>query len=116
MAGCNRGVESKEAVRQAIVDYLGSQKGMNVGAMQVDVVAVSFRENEADATVTFRTKGSEGAPPMTMPYKLQKQGNRWVVTGRAESGASPHGGTGMPQGMPGGHPDVGVAQPPETKK
>ena len=116
MAGCNRGVESSEAVRQAIVDYLANQKGMNVGSMRVDVVAVSFRENEADATVSFRTAGAEGASGMTMHYTLQKQGNRWVVKGRTDSGASSHGAAGMPEGMPTGHPDVGAKQPPETKK
>jgi hypothetical protein len=85
--------------------------------MQVDVVSVAFRQNQAEATVSFRLKGSEGSSGMTMSYSLEKQGNRWAVKGRADSAGSPHGAGGeMPQGMPEGHPPVGGAQPPETKK
>ena len=63
LAGCNRGIENKEAVRQAVLDHLANHAGLNVGSMQVDVVSVSFRQNEADATVSFRAMGAESGRP-----------------------------------------------------
>jgi len=117
LGGCGRGLESQEAVRQAILDHLSKRGTLNLNSMQVDVVSVVFRQNEADATVSFRIKGSQGGPGMTMNYTLEKQGNRWVVKGRSDSAGSPHGAMGqMPGGMPAGHPPIGGAQPPETKK
>ena len=126
MAGCNRGVENPEAVRKAVLDYLANKKGLNVAAMQVDVTALTFRQNEADATVSFRPKGSPSGGGMTMNYTLEKQGNAWVVKGRADSGGTPHGATVpapgtmpggmMPGAMPSGHPDMGAKQPAEPKK
>lgn len=116
LSGCSRGVENKEAVRQAILAHL-SERGMNVGSMQVDVVAVTFRENEADATVAFAAKGGQGGQPMTMNYTLAKKGDGWVVKSRSEAGGAPHGAAGqMPGAMPPGHPDVGGAPPAPAKK
>lgn len=121
MAGCNRSVENQEAVRKAILDHLANRAGLNVAAMQVDVTAVTFRQNEADATVSFHPKGTPSGAGMTMNYTLEKKGNAWVVKGRAESGGTPHGAAGpapggMPGAMPSGHPDMGAKQPAETKK
>jgi hypothetical protein len=115
--GCNRGTESKEAIRQAVLDHLSQRGSVNLSSMQIDVVSVSFRQNEADAAVSFRPKGSEGGTGMTMNYTLQRQGNRWAVKGRTESGGSPHGAAGqMPGTMPPGHPTVDAPKPPEAKK
>jgi len=123
LAGCKRGVENTEAVRQAVIEYLASRPNMDVSAMQIDVVSVSFRQNEADATVSFRAKGAQAAAAMTMNYTLEKKGDNWVVKGRTESGSTPHGAAGQMPGMmpgtemPSDHPSVGGAQPPaETKK
>ncbi len=117
LGGCNRGVENKEAVRQAVVDYLAKRAGLDLNAMQIEVVAVSFRQNEADATVAFRPKGVAGAPGMTMNYTLTRQDNRWVVKGRADTGASPHGAGGAMSGeMPLGHPPVAAPQASEPRK
>ncbi len=115
-AGCNRGLENTEAVRQAILEHLSKRGTLNLNSMQVDVVSVSFRQTEADATVSFRLKGSQGGPGMTMNYTLVKQGNGWAVKDRADAAGSPHGAGQMPQGMPQGHPQVGAPQPSETKK
>lgn len=73
--------------------------------MSVDVTAVTFKGNEADATVSFAPKGSTGAGQgMTIRYVLERKGNRWVVKGRS-GGANAHGaGGGMPGGMPGAMP------------
>lgn len=117
LGGCNRGLESKEAVRQAVLDHLAQRGNLNLNSMQIEVVSVAFRQNEADAAVSFRAKGDQGGPGMTMNYTLERQGNRWTVKGRADGGSTPHGAAGeMPEGMPSGHPPVGGGQPPETKK
>lgn len=118
LSGCNRGIESKEAVRQAVIDYLSKQSNLNVSSMQVDVTSVSFREGEADATVAFRAKGAGGGSGMTMNYTLARQGNRWVVKGKSQAGGSPHGMMGGSQSgqMPAGHPPVGGQEPSGTAK
>jgi hypothetical protein len=113
LAGCNRGIDNKEAVRQGVVDYLANRTNLNVASMNVDVTSVTFKGNEAEATVSFAPKGSGGgAQGMSMRYALERQGNRWVVKGRPDKGA--HGGEGMPGGMPPGHGMQGSegAQPP----
>lgn len=91
--------------------------------MQVEIASVSFRQNEADAVVSFRPKGSTDASTgMQMQYTLEKKGGRWVVKGKRESGMSPHGAGGaMPpasQGgaMPPGHPPAGKSAPPGKEK
>ena len=122
VAGCNRGLESKEAIRQAVIDHLATRSNLNVASMQVEVTSVSFREDGADATVSFRAKGADAAAGMTMNYALEKKGNRWVVKSRRETGATPHGSMedampeGMPSGeLPAGHPPVtGQSAPVET--
>ncbi len=108
LGACNRGMETKEAVRQGVIDHLATRANLNVASMQVEVTSVTFRNNEADATVHFRAKGAQGGPGMTMNYTLEKRGRRWVVKSRSEAGGVPHGETGeMPGGLPPGHPPVG---------
>ena len=114
--GCSRKVDNQEAVRQAVLDYL-AKKNLNVSAMQVDITSVSFRENEADATVSFRgkdTPAGQTAAGMTMSYTLTKQGNAWVVKGRTGATTPDHAaaaGTAAPgaadaSSMPPGHPQT----------
>lgn len=117
VVGCSRGVENKEAVRRAIVAHL-AERGMNVGSMQVEVVSVTFRGDEADAVVSFAAKGVEGQA-MTMNYTLAKKGDGWTVKSRTEAGAVPHGAAGQAAGgteLPPGHPDVGAKQPGGSQK
>ncbi len=126
--GCgNKGMQNEAAVRQGIVDYLSQRSDLSMSMMQVDVTSVSFRENEADATVAFRPKGATGSAGMQMRYTLERKGSRWVVKGRGRSqaGQSPHGAGAMPptgagagqppadagkqggSGLPPGHPPIG---------
>ncbi len=95
---------------------------MNMSQLQVDVSSVSFRQDEADATVSIRPKGGAADQGMQMRYTLERKGNRWVVKGK---GAGAH--TQMPgpaQGMgqpasPGGqpgHPPMSSSPDPQTKK
>lgn len=107
------------------MDYLAQRTDLNMKMMQVDVTSVSFRQDEADATVSFRPKGVAGGG-MQMRYTLERQDGKWVVKGKGHAGAgqephgkvppggmpgagqSPHGampGGAMPGGMPGGTPN-----------
>ena len=119
--GCNKGnIDTKEAVRQGVIDYFAGRKDVNVGSMKIDVASVTFKENEADATVAVAATGG-GGQPMTFHYTLERKGGRWVVKPKAGGqgahgampmGESPHGampptGADSPTGaMPPGHPQV----------
>jgi len=96
LAGCNRGKQSNEAVRQGVVDHL-TKVGLNVKAMDVHVTAVEFKGNQADATVAIAPKGN-AASGMSMRYHLEQQGGNWVVTGRGQDAGAPHSGGAMPPG------------------
>ena len=107
---------------------------MNVDAMDLTVSSVEFNGNKASAQVTVTTKDVKGGMPMSFKYLLEQQDKKWVVTGRDTSGAAhgneaapaatPHGGGGMPDAMPGAaNPHGGGAAmpspndlPPATKK
>ncbi len=112
LAGCRRDIRNDQAVRQAVLDYLASRSNLNLSAMRVDVTTVIYRQNEADATVSFSPKGSNGVGGMTMRYTLEQKGNGWVVKNRADSGRNPHGSqmpseAAPPSGqLPPGHPSV----------
>ena len=119
LMACNKGIRTKEAVRQGVIDHLA--KRSDLMSMDVSVESVSFREDEADATVYLRAgSGPAAGNGMQMHYLLDRKGNKWVVRGRGSMGASdnPHGaGSPTMPGMPGqtpalppGHPQV-PAQP-----
>jgi hypothetical protein len=112
---CSRGGQSKDAVRQGVLDYLSGRHDLNISSMDVEVTAVQFNGNKADATVTFAPKGVSGAQGMTMRYQLEQQGSKWAVVGRQDSGhagsvppgaANPHAGGALPE--PGGNPPAGA--------
>ena len=87
--GCNRASESKEAIRESIISYVSSK--VNVGSMDVDVTSISFKGNEADATVSFRPKGAGPSSGLQMQYTLEQKSGKWVVKDKAQAGGSPHG-------------------------
>jgi len=107
-------LNSKDAVRKAVMDHLSQRKGLdlNMNAMELDIGDVAFRANDADATVSFRPKGSQTAA-MTMTYSLVRDGSQWKVKPKAagEGGANPHGTVAPPApagaALPPGHPPVG---------
>ena len=108
LAGCSRDIRNESAVRQGVLDYLSSRSNLNIASMDVSVTSVVFRRDEADATVSFAPKGSNGAGAMTMHYLLERKGDRWAVKGRADSGQNPHGGAGAnPHGGGMRIPDAG---------
>ncbi len=99
-AGCANNNDSKEAVRQGVMNYLA--KRSDLLAMDVSVTSVAFRQDEATATVHFQAKGiSTPGAGMNMQYVLERKGREWTVKGRAGSDASGNPHTGMPQGVPG---------------
>lgn len=126
-SGCNRNVETAEAVRQGVITHLSGRAGLDIGSMDVEVASVAFRGDEADAVVSFRPKGStDPASVMQMQYTLERQGSRWVVKTKKGAGGgaheglelpgAPHPGMGEPSGsLPAGHPPVGEATPAPAK-
>jgi hypothetical protein len=108
---CHRGIDTEEAVRQGVIDYLSKRSNLNVAGMNVEVTSVSFRQNQADAVVAFTAKGASPGQPMTMRYTLERQGDHWVVKEKAENGANPHGAGAPTSQLPPGHPAVDTAKP-----
>jgi hypothetical protein len=107
---CSKDIQNTDAVKQGVTDYLKATQpktGLNLGAMDIEVRSVSFQRDEARANVYITPKGTQGGG-MQLTYVLARSGNRWVVRGRTESGANPHGSQmeGSPQGLPPGHPQV----------
>lgn len=122
LAGCHRNIGNEDAVKRGVMDYLSTRQGLNIASMNVSIGSMVFRQNEVDATVIFTPKGSGAAQPMSIPYTLEKKGDRWVVKPRGGTGQNPHGGMGasphgggmaMPEGgggpagaLPPGHPTM----------
>lgn len=123
LAGCSRhNIDTVDAVKQGVIRDIS--KGVNVSAMDVNVVSVSFRDKEADAVVSFVPKGGTPAQGLTMNYTLERQGNDWHIKNRgsalqkhaAQAQQAPaDGGAGAMQPPPGspagqlppGHPALG---------
>jgi len=81
LAACaQKNIENKDAIRQAVLEYLSSkqaQTGLDVSAMDVDVTAMAFERDTARATVLFKVKNGDGG--MQMNYTLDRKGDKWVV-------------------------------------
>ncbi len=108
LAACNRGSQSKDAVRQGVLDYLSS-KGLNMGGMNVDVTAVKFEGDRAEASVSITAKGGAPGTGMSPVYILEQKSGKWAVTGHKETGEAPHGGA--PAVAPGAANPHGGAMP-----
>ena len=121
LAGCQKNIQTNEAVRDGVIKHLSQNKNLSIGSMDVDVSAVTFKENEAEATVTFKPKGGDASSGMSMRYSLEKKGSEWVVKKKADSGKG-HGSQAMPgaapqgTGMPPDHPPMGSGSAPGASK
>lgn len=118
LGACKKDIQNEDAVRRGIMNHLS--KRQDLSAMDVTVTKVSFRQNEADATVHFQAKNSTApGSGLDLSYILERKGNEWVVKGRPagsshggsmSGGENPHGmGTepgGMPGALPPGHPPL----------
>ena len=109
LAACNRGNQSKDAVRQGVLDYLAS-KGLNMAGMNVEVTSVQFTGDRAEAAVSITAKGGAAGTGMTPVYVLQQKSGKWAVTGRKETGEAPHGAAAP--AAPGAENPHGGAMPP----
>jgi hypothetical protein len=106
LAGCAKKNDTPEAIKQGVIRDIS--KGFNVGAMDVTVDAVSFRDKEADATVTFSLKGGSRDQGMTMRYVMERRDdNQWYVKSRASGAGGAANGSAA---VPAGHPALGGAQ------
>jgi hypothetical protein len=112
LAGCSKNIDTTEAVKDGIIKDIS--KTIDVGTMDITVDSVSFREKEADATVSYTPKGAPGAQAMVMSYALERQGDEWKIKSR--SMLTPHdqaqpGKAGLPgqTALPPGHPAVSAA-------
>src|SRR5260370_22947879 len=101
----------KEAIRQGVVTYLTSMKGVNIPNMDIAVTHYSVNGNQAQAQVEIRAKnGDASGGMMQLAYNLEKRGDQWVVVRSQPAGGTlQHPGPGeIPPGatMPPGHPGV----------
>ncbi len=77
--------------------------------MQLEVTSVIFRDNEAEATVSFVPKGAAPSQGMSMKYTLVREGDSWKVKQKAEATNSPHSGGAVSNPHEGG---MGTLPPP----
>lgn len=123
-AGCQKNVQTNDAVLKGVKQHLANNKGLNIDSMDIQITKVAFRDTEADATVSFRPKGGDAAADMEMKYTLERKGNDWVVKKNPTAGG--HGGMGSGMGgmgggmgagqgmeMPQNHPPAGAAPAPK---
>jgi outer membrane murein-binding lipoprotein Lpp len=125
LAACaKKNIENKDAIRQAVVEYLNArqaQTGLDMSTMDVNVTAMAFERDTARATVEFRVKGGDAG--MQLNYTLDRKGDKWVVQARQDGGQGhgvvlPPSGSGTPDpgaALPPGHPSV-PATPPASPK
>jgi hypothetical protein len=103
--------DDKEAIRQGVVTYLTSLKGLNIPNMDIAVTQYSVNGNQAQAQVEIRAKnGDASGGSMQLAYNLEKRGDQWVVVKSQPAGGTlQHPGPGAVPPvatMPPGHPSV----------
>lgn len=110
LAGCARKNDTPEAIKQGVLRDIS--KSFNVANMDVIVDAVSFRDKEADATVTFVLKGGNASQGMAMKYLMERHDDgQWYIKSRAGA-AGAAAGSGSSAAMPAGHPAMGGGAAP----
>lgn len=112
LAGCSKNIDTTEAVKDGIVKDIS--KKVDIASMDINVDSVDFRENEADATVSFTPKGGGRSQAMTMSYKLERQGDEWHIKSRSMQGHAQQTGQPGQTALPQGHPTASALQPGQT--
>lgn len=109
LLACAKNIQTNDAVRKGVVEHLSKNSSLSLAAMDIEVQQVTFRDNEADATIAFKPKNMPGDQGMSMRYTLERKGNEWVVKAKADSGAGHATMPSSPEGMklPPGHPPAG---------
>ena len=92
------------------MDHLASSSlGLNMSGMDVALSDVHINGSQADVTASISPKGSPAGNGMSIKYHLEQRNNKWVVTGRQDTGGAPHGA--MPPGAASANPHGGGAMP-----
>ena len=91
------------------MEHLGKRNDGMLQAMDVDIKGVSFRTDGADATVSFKAKGTNAAG-LEMSYQLELKEGKWTVKPKPGQGAD-HGGAAPAHGgasgaLPSNHPPI----------
>ena len=107
LAACSRSIETKEHVRNDLMEYFSSKVGLDMKTLDVDVTKVDFANHEAHATVSFHQKDDPSVNRgMVMQYTLKPKDGHWVVKSRADSQGRGFGNSSADQDLPAGHPAV----------
>ena len=78
-----------DQIRQAVIDHVRNDRGINMSAMDMSVDSVNVNGDQAQANATFRVK--QGGASMAMVYSLQRHGNGWLVlNGKPSDGQFVH--------------------------
>jgi hypothetical protein len=111
LGSCAKNIDTQEAVKEGVIKDIA--KKVDIGAMDVNVDSVSFREKEADAKVSFTPKGADRSQSIVMNYVLERQGDEWHIKSRdmqtaQHTGQAPAHPGAIPPGtpLPPGHPTV----------
>lgn len=112
LAACSKDIQTTEAVRQGILEYLRQRTaeiGIDMNNIDVKVTSVSFETDVARASVAFVPKNGPEGGGMAMSYVLDRKGDKWTVRGRQSDPSNPHGGG---QALPDAQSPTGGALPP----
>jgi hypothetical protein len=72
-----KNIDNKDAVQNAVMDYLSTrqtQTGLDLKTMDVIVTEMRFEKDSARATVAFRIKNTDAG--MNMSYTLDRKGDK----------------------------------------
>ena len=115
LSACQKNIQTKEAVREALNTHLSKVSGLDLNKMDVEVLSLDFQQDKATTRVRVTPKGMAASDGMVIGYALKQEGDHWVVEKKANGGGGHGGGGGMmapPAGgggggeMPAGHPPV----------
>lgn len=117
LSGCKKDIQNEPAVKAGLLKYLAARTSLT--EMEVKITSISFKNNQADATVHFQAKNDPNpGAGLEMKYLLEQKGSEWVVKSRlggadhAASGggmSNPHGGS---MALPPGHPVIPASPSP----
>jgi len=113
VTGCRSNLENQDKVRADLMDYLSKRTGLDLESLDIDLTKVTFQNDQAKATVSFRPKGDTSIQGgMVMIYTLAPKEGHWVVIGRSDSQGHGFGGTpAEPNNLPPGHPPANGLPP-----
>ena len=74
----------RDAIVAAIQKHLSQASGVNMGAMEMSVQAISINGDKAQADAQFRVKQGPGS--MQITYTLGRQGSEWIVLSNQPGG------------------------------